>query len=110
MGSGEGKINFEEFSQWFLPIFNDKNGASEFMQELDAYPDWANWLIENFRWYDTDRSGSISKDEFAKLVADYPFEKAPDWTEVDADGDTNIELNEFMAWAWKHTAAFESTA
>mmetsp|Transcript_97654 Transcript_97654/g.172992 ORF Transcript_97654/g.172992 Transcript_97654/m.172992 type:complete len:164 (+) Transcript_97654:99-590(+) len=97
-----GKVTFEEFARWFndVSMFGSSGSATEVLEACDAYPEWMEWLIATFRYYDTDKTGTITAAEFQKLCEDYPFSKPPSWKEVDADGDGQCELNEFMKWVW----------
>merc|ERR1712032_1812984 len=78
----------------------------ESLQAIKDYPQWMQWLISNFQWYDDDQNGLISLGEFESLCTDYPSISRSDLVEIDKSGDGMISMSEFMSWAWEHETAF----
>merc|ERR1712113_386618 len=73
-GEDDRGVDFEEFEQFVrtLPMFNDGIDAQkEIVEAIEYYPEWMEWLIAEFKYYDTDRSGLIHKAGFAQLCKDF---------------------------------------
>ena len=58
-------LDFEEFSALIKthPLFNNGVDAGHGIADaIEKYPEWMGWLVDTFKYYDTDLSGCISKD------------------------------------------------
>merc|ERR1712129_200967 len=105
---GSGQIDFEEFKKFFKPMLEGTSMGKmgEALETADKYPEWMTWLIENWRWYDQDRSGTISQEEFQALMKDFPWTCGTSFSAVDKDGDGSVDFNEFMDWVWENYDSF----
>jgi len=106
MSLGEFKNVINEMPQFNRGAIQSEDNPSEFTVASD-YPDWFDWVVEMWQYYDTDKSGSLSSAEFQQLKAEYDvkFTGGKDWSEVDADHDGRIDFHEFMRWLWKSYSA-----
>ena len=91
---GDGEISFREFYQWWRKYKAENTGLPELTAEVKA-------AIHYFRYYDTDLSGKLDLDEFAKMCT------AMGWSEdemqesmllLDSNNDGEISFSEFVAW------------
>eukprot|EP01111_Echinosteliopsis_oligospora_P000376 TRINITY_DN1039_c0_g1_i1.p1 TRINITY_DN1039_c0_g1~~TRINITY_DN1039_c0_g1_i1.p1 ORF type:complete len:162 (+),score=32.82 TRINITY_DN1039_c0_g1_i1:55-540(+) len=92
---GEGLIGLDEFINWWRdPKKFEKITSSERNQQSLKY----------FQYFDTDKSGSINSEEYAKLHSDliknnliHPTVTAEQGLKImDKTGDGNISFSEFM--------------
>lgn len=97
-------VDFDKFSRWFESTPLCDSGESfecrYHRERIECYPSWLDWLIQAFKKYDVNRTGSISNDEFEQLRKDYPYNYPDAFKEFDANADGQVALIEFLKWVW----------
>jgi len=91
----ETPTTFESFFSWYLK--NDKFRKFSDIEESLQFHE----VIDNFRQYDSDESGTLDIDELAKLYYDQDYEYtrdqlAEELKKLDLDGNGEIELEEWL--------------
>eukprot|EP01116_Phalansterium_solitarium_P005982 TRINITY_DN18297_c0_g1_i1.p2 TRINITY_DN18297_c0_g1~~TRINITY_DN18297_c0_g1_i1.p2 ORF type:complete len:168 (-),score=33.08 TRINITY_DN18297_c0_g1_i1:51-554(-) len=100
--SGDGSISYPEFAAWWSQ--RDRFGNLHLSEaELHALQTASNY----FKYFDTDKGGSLDRVEFARLHADLvknhfttkSLEES--LAELDANGDNSVGFNEYIDWLIK---------
>ena len=96
---GDGMLSYEEFMVWWRT--NDRFSS---IRASDANSKLRQEAAAVFKKYDTDLSGDISRQEFAKLHRELQREKLVKQNldecimQLDQNGDGIIQFNEFITW------------
>ena len=92
---GDGGVEFDEFNRWLKSgeRFENISSKSRFSVMKKA--------VEHFKYYDSDGSGALDREEFGRLYADVGgqlegLEIA--LNQLDKDGNGRISFYEFMKW------------
>jgi len=93
--SSSGPITLHKFFQWYKeePKFKKIQDLEERIQFQE--------LIDSFRQYDFDSSGSLDQEEFTKMYDDLGFEYSneeilAEFKKLDLDGNGEIEFQEWL--------------
>lgn len=111
-GDDDGSLDFGEFCQFVLtlPGFKEDGNDAGIMEVIAQYPDWLDWVIWQFTYYDEDRNGHLDETEFDKLRQEFlnHFEVELSWEELDEDQDGTVKLDEFMNWLRTNQHKFQT--
>jgi len=96
---GSGTISYDEFLGWWRS--SDKWGMLKLPdEELEILKRAATY----FKYFDTDKSGSIDKNEFPRLYEDLVKNRFTNKTlqacleELDTNRDNKVQFNEYVDW------------
>ncbi|KCV70930.1 hypothetical protein H696_01876 [Fonticula alba] len=101
--SGDGQISYDEFLVWWRQ--SDRFDQFEKMSPEDE--DILKNCVDFFLYFDKDRSGVLSREEFRNLhntlierkFYNLTFDKA--FAELDQDNSGTVEFNEYISWLVK---------
>lgn len=107
--SGDGRISYDEFRRWWANAERFAAFEMSDQQPTDAAAEqqaqWLQQVTDHFKYFDQDRSGSISRQEFTTLYKHLvqsgyhlPQSEVAARAQLDANGDGSISLAEYVAW------------
>ncbi|EGD81206.1 hypothetical protein PTSG_11241 [Salpingoeca rosetta] len=100
-----GKITYDEFKKWWAQKdrFQVLKDEQENQKKAEEWAQWLQVTTDHFNYFDKDRNGAISREEFASLYDNlkqsYDLGSLDDaLAELDANHDGSISLKEYVRW------------